>query len=106
MFWKGFRPLVLIGLLTVSGCNHYPFKYEPYNPKQPFASWSELEAAVSRAESYASTCRPEPLTVSCQQRLEDEYRHIIARIHITNFRLAPDHIHRLNALRDSYWEHQ
>ncbi|MCL6271123.1 hypothetical protein M3P05_14450 [Sansalvadorimonas sp. 2012CJ34-2] len=101
MFWKGFRPLTVLSLTaTIAGCSHYPFKYEPYHSKEAFASWSEMEAAVSRIESYASTCRPEPLTVSCQQRLEDEYEHVLARIEITGFRLAPAHINRLNALRD------
>ncbi len=104
MFWKGFR-LIMAALATASlaGCSHYPFKYEPYNPRQPFASWTEMEAAVSRIENYASTCRRQSPVISCQRRIQDEYQHTLARIKATEFRLANPHINRLKALGNRHY---
>ncbi len=103
MFWKGFRPLITsVGLLTLTACSHYPFKYDPYSKPQSFSSWSEMEATVKRLESYAENCRPEQVSVGSCTVFNEEYEHTLLRIETTEFRLAPAHVTRLNEMHALY----
>ena len=108
MFWKGFHPapFALAALITLAGCSHYPFKYEPYNKPQAYASWSEVESTVKRLESYADGCRPKHVLEGSCSTFAEEYKHTMARIDATEFRLAPSHIRRLENMYSLYQEAQ